>query len=121
LTDISEVHTASETSVNFNVTTQRYIPEDIKLPSRRYENLKSHMLLFCSSASSLSYNFSSVGGDGEEGGGELLLGGLGKFTRYLVVVQAFNQVGPGPLSEAVTAQTMEDGEIIIHIQRENRM
>mgnify|MGYP000132546546 CR=1 FL=1 len=60
-----------------------------------------------------SYNFTSVGGDGEEGGGELLLGGLGKFTRYSVVAQAFNQVGPGPLSEPVTAQTMEDGEISI--------
>jgi hypothetical protein len=68
------------------------------------------MLLLCSSASSQNYNFSSVGGDGEDGGGELLLGGLGKFTRYSVVVQAFNQVGPGPLSEPVAAQTMEDGE-----------
>ncbi|XP_069701681.1 cell adhesion molecule Dscam2 isoform X1 [Periplaneta americana] len=60
------------------------------------------------SANSQTYNFTSVGGDGEEGGGELLLGGLGKFTRYAVVVQAFNQVGPGPLSEQATAQTMED-------------
>jgi hypothetical protein len=75
------------------------------------------LLLFCYSTSSLNYNFSSVGGDGEEGGGELLLGGLGKFTRYSLVVQAFNQVGPGPLSEPVTAQTMEDGEIITNIQR----
>jgi hypothetical protein len=53
-----------------------------------------------------------VGGDGEEGGGEFLLGALGKFTQYLVVVQAFNQVGPGPLSEPVAAQTMEDGKIM---------
>nr|CAD7591924.1 unnamed protein product [Timema genevievae] len=60
------------------------------------------------SSGSLSYNFTSVAGDGEEGGGELLLGGLHKFTRYTVVVQAFNQVGPGPLSEPSTAQTMED-------------
>jgi hypothetical protein len=74
------------------------------------------MLLLCSSASSQNYNFSSVGGDGEEGGGELLLGGLGKFTRYSVVVQAFNQVGPGPLSEPVSAQTMEDGETATYIQ-----
>jgi hypothetical protein len=79
------------------------------------------LLFIYSSANAPSYNFTSVGGDGEEGGGELLLGGLGKFTRYLVVVQAFNQVGPGPLSEPVTAQTMEDGEIIVHIQRENKM
>jgi hypothetical protein len=32
----------SETSVNFNVTTRRYIPEDTKLHTRRHENLKSH-------------------------------------------------------------------------------
>jgi hypothetical protein len=32
-----------ETSVNFNVTTQRYIPEDSKLHTRRHVNLKSQM------------------------------------------------------------------------------
>jgi hypothetical protein len=32
---------ASETSVNFNVNTRRYIPEDSKLHTRRRENLKS--------------------------------------------------------------------------------
>jgi hypothetical protein len=32
----------SETSVNFNVITQRYISEDSKLHTRRCENLKSH-------------------------------------------------------------------------------
>jgi hypothetical protein len=32
----------SETSVNFNVTKQRYIPEVSELHSRRSENLKSH-------------------------------------------------------------------------------
>jgi hypothetical protein len=32
----------SETSVNFNVTTWRYIPEDSKLHTRSRENLKSH-------------------------------------------------------------------------------
>jgi hypothetical protein len=36
---------ASETSVNFNVTTLRYIPEDSKLRSRRREQLKSHNLV----------------------------------------------------------------------------
>jgi hypothetical protein len=35
----------SETSVNFNVTTWRYIPEDSKLHTRRRENLKSHTVL----------------------------------------------------------------------------
>jgi hypothetical protein len=32
----------SETSVNFNVTTLRYIPEDSKLHTRRRKNPKSH-------------------------------------------------------------------------------
>jgi hypothetical protein len=61
-TDVSEVRTASiiremndefinlmleavstsETSVNVNVTTRRYIPEDSKLHTRRREDLKSH-------------------------------------------------------------------------------
>jgi hypothetical protein len=35
------VHT-SETSVNFNLTIQRYIPEDSELHTRRRENLKSY-------------------------------------------------------------------------------
>jgi hypothetical protein len=33
----------SVTSDNFNVTAQRYIPEDSKLHTHRRENLKSHM------------------------------------------------------------------------------
>jgi hypothetical protein len=32
----------SETSINFNVTPRRYIPEDSELHIRRRENLKSH-------------------------------------------------------------------------------
>jgi hypothetical protein len=43
----------SETSVNFNVTTWLYIPEDSKLHIRRRENLKSHResLFICASYS----------------------------------------------------------------------
>jgi hypothetical protein len=37
----------SETPVNFNVTTRRYIPEDSKLQTRRRENLKSHTKYGC--------------------------------------------------------------------------
>jgi hypothetical protein len=33
----------SETSVNFNVTTRLYIPEDSNVHARRRENFKSHM------------------------------------------------------------------------------
>lgn len=57
-----------------------------------------------------SYNFTSVNGDGEDGTGEMLLNGLSKYTRYTLVIQAFNEVGIGPLSEPVSAQTMEDGK-----------
>lgn len=62
-----------------------------------------------STQASNSYNFTSVSGDGEDGTGELMLSGLAKYMRYTIVAQSFNQVGPGPLSEPVTAQTMEDG------------
>lgn len=62
-----------------------------------------------STSSSSNYNYTSVMGDGEGGTGEFLLINLLKYTRYLLVVQAFNQVGPGPISEPVTAQTLEDG------------
>ncbi|XP_011264852.2 Down syndrome cell adhesion molecule-like protein Dscam2 isoform X7 [Camponotus floridanus] len=60
------------------------------------------------SSSNPSYNFSSVSGDGEEGGGELRLTGLRPYTRYTLVVQAYNQVGPGPLCEPLLTQTLED-------------
>jgi hypothetical protein len=56
LTDVSEVRNASiikvvmmeavrisETLVNLNVSTLRYIPKDSKLHTRRRENLKSHI------------------------------------------------------------------------------
>lgn len=52
----------------------------------------------------------AVNGDAEDSSGELLLSGLSKFTRYSVVVQAYNEVGQGPLSEPVSAQTLEDGK-----------
>jgi hypothetical protein len=60
------------------------------------------------SQQSNTYNFTSTSGDGDDGTGELVLAGLSKFARYTIVVQAFNEVGPSPLSEPVSAQTMED-------------
>lgn len=59
--------------------------------------------------SASSYTFTNVSGDGEEGG-EYLLTGLSKYTRYSIVVQSFNQVGPGPQSEPISTQTLEDGK-----------
>jgi hypothetical protein len=66
LTDVSEVRAASimaqimeairtsETSVNFNVTTRRCVPEDSKFYTRRGENLKSHQIILLSQ----NYSFS---------------------------------------------------------------
>jgi hypothetical protein len=39
--------TTSETSVNVYQTTRRNIPEDSHLHTRRRENLKSHLLIYC--------------------------------------------------------------------------
>ncbi|XP_025200616.1 Down syndrome cell adhesion molecule-like protein Dscam2 isoform X5 [Melanaphis sacchari] len=55
----------------------------------------------------MAHNMTTVYGDGEDGG-ELILADLIKFKRYSIVVQAFNEIGNGPLSEPATAQTMED-------------
>lgn len=60
-------------------------------------------------ANSNNYNFTSISGDGDDGTGELMISNLMKYTRYTIVIQAFNQVGSGPLSEPTTAQTLEDG------------
>lgn len=40
---------------------------------------------------------------------EATLKNLSKYTQYLVIIQAFNEVGEGPFSEPVSAQTLEDG------------
>jgi hypothetical protein len=57
-TDVSEVCAASiialmmeavctsETSVDIQLRTQQYIPEDFELNTRRRENFKSHIIFF---------------------------------------------------------------------------
>jgi hypothetical protein len=56
MTDVSEVRAASnitameavrisETSVNIDLGTRQYIPEDSELYTRRRENLKSHTVM----------------------------------------------------------------------------
>ncbi|XP_070070778.1 cell adhesion molecule Dscam2 isoform X5 [Drosophila takahashii] len=79
------------------------------LPELRHGDIQGYNVGYkLSSSGNTAYNFTSVSGDYDGGNGELLLSGLAKFARYTVVVQAFNQVGPGPLSEPTAAQTMED-------------
>jgi hypothetical protein len=52
-----------ETSVNFNVTTRRYIPEHSKFHIRRRKNLKSHLdshISFFSAESVISEIFENI-------------------------------------------------------------
>lgn len=82
------------------------------LPELRHGQIEGFNVGYRESTSgNPSYNFTSVVGDGEEGGGELRLMGLAAYTRYTIVVQAYNQVGSGPLSEPLATQTLEDGEL----------
>jgi len=84
------------------------------LPELRHGDIQGYNVGYkLSSSGNTAYNFTSVAGDYDGGNGELLLSGLAKFARYNVVVQAFNQVGPGPLSEPTGAQTMEDGNTLL--------
>nr|CAD7193824.1 unnamed protein product [Timema douglasi] len=53
------------------------------------------------------YNFTTVSAK-SSGSGAALLTGLKKYRKYGVVVQAFNEKGPGPTSSEVIAQTLED-------------
>lgn len=64
-----------------------------------------------SSSTSSNFNVTKVmcEGDNYE---EVILKNLLKYTRYLVIVQAFNQVGEGPFSEPAIAQTLEDGKYL---------
>ncbi|XP_017789057.1 PREDICTED: Down syndrome cell adhesion molecule-like protein Dscam2 [Habropoda laboriosa] len=79
------------------------------LPELRHGDIQGFNVGYRETSSvNLSYNFSSVSGDGEEGGAELRLTGLRPYTKYTLVVQAYNQVGSGPLSEPLLTQTLED-------------
>ncbi|XP_034940449.1 Down syndrome cell adhesion molecule-like protein Dscam2 isoform X4 [Chelonus insularis] len=79
------------------------------LPELRHGEIQGFNVGFReSSGGNPSYNFTSVVGDGEDGAGELRLTGLRPYTRYTIVVQAYNQVGSGPLSEPLHTQTLED-------------
>jgi hypothetical protein len=47
---------------------------------------------------------------------EVRLSGLEKFTKYSIIVQAFNNRGDGPSSDPVIVQTLEDGEKVICLE-----
>lgn len=83
------------------------------LPELRHGEIQGYNIGYkiSTTTNSNNYNFTSISGDGEDGSGELLLNNLLKYSRYTIVVQAFNQIGSGPLSEPTTAQTLEDGSL----------
>ncbi|XP_069693341.1 cell adhesion molecule Dscam2-like isoform X2 [Periplaneta americana] len=53
------------------------------------------------------YNFTTVKAQ-PSGSGLAVLTDLKKYRKYGVVVQAFNEKGPGPMSAEIVAQTLED-------------
>lgn len=55
------------------------------------------------------YTFTTVT-EKNEGTCEAVLSRLKKYRKYGVVVQAFNEKGPGPMSPEVMATTLEDGK-----------
>lgn len=42
-------------------------------------------------------------------GGDVVLSGLGKFSKYRIIVQAFNAQGTGPATKEILVSTKEDG------------
>ena len=68
-----------------------------------------------------SYNdihagYSLIGGEHkevEENSQEWVVDGLDKYSEYEFVVQAYNVIGAGPLSDPITAITLEDGGCFI--------
>ncbi|XP_055378995.1 cell adhesion molecule Dscam2 isoform X4 [Condylostylus longicornis] len=79
------------------------------LSELRHGDIQGYNIGFrTSNSQSSTYNFTSVPGDSDGVINEYLLSGLQKYTRYIIVAQAFNQVGPGPLTDPISAQTMED-------------
>ena len=67
-----------------------------------------HASLIFRSARPTGYNFTTVKAQAS-GSGAGFLTDLKKYRKYGVVIQAFNEKGPGPMSSEVVAKTLEDG------------
>ena len=67
-----------------------------------------HARLIFRSARPSGYNFTTVKAQ-TSGSGMAILTDLKKYRKYGVVIQAFNEKGPGPMSSEIVAQTLEDG------------
>ena len=56
-----------------------------------------------------SYNFTTIKIDGG-GVSQDIIGELIPYTRYAIIMQAFNSRGAGPTSPKVFAETMQDSQ-----------
>ena len=70
-------------------------------------------LVLFSTASSMSYNFTTIPLTDHHTTIEFGLFQLRKFAKYVVAVRAFNRYGDGDLTPAVTVATLQDGEPLI--------
>ena len=83
-----------------DVTDKRELSKHYKSSSAEYNSIHS------------GYNL--MGGskhkDSSEPLQEWVVDGLDKYSEYEFIVQAYNVIGPGPLSDPITAITLEDGQ-----------
>ncbi|KAH8022836.1 hypothetical protein HPB51_005996 [Rhipicephalus microplus] len=80
------------------------------VPELRHGSIRGYYVGYKLHNSSDLHLYKTVesGGEGDEAPGECVLNNLRKFTKYSVLVQAYNAVGAGPRSDEVVVYTAED-------------
>ncbi|KAL3253629.1 hypothetical protein MRX96_054422 [Rhipicephalus microplus] len=100
-----------------HVSVQTLGPQSLKVtwkppvPELRHGSIRGYYVGYKLHNSSDLHLYKTVesGGEGDEAPGECVLNNLRKFTKYSVLVQAYNAVGAGPRSDEVVVYTAEDG------------
>ncbi|KAL3253521.1 hypothetical protein MRX96_054575 [Rhipicephalus microplus] len=79
------------------------------VPELRHGSIRGYYVGYKLHNSSDLHLYKTVesGGEGDEAPGECVLNNLRKFTKYNVLVQAYNAVGAGPRSDEVVVYTAE--------------
>nr|XP_037279893.1 LOW QUALITY PROTEIN: Down syndrome cell adhesion molecule-like protein Dscam2 [Rhipicephalus microplus] len=99
-----------------HVSVQTLGPQSLKVtwkppvPELRHGSIRGYYVGYKLHNSSDLHLYKTVesGGEGDEAPGECVLNNLRKFTKYSVLVQAYNAVGAGPRSDEVVVYTAED-------------
>ena len=86
-----------------------------RLPARIARANWLNRFVGCRTGRAAGFNFSTVL-VGPDGSGRAHLTNLNKFRKYGIVVQAFNEKGPGPVSAEQMIQTLEDGNTALSSQ-----